>query len=227
MFNVAFTLLVLTAFKASQQESSLYQCLPNSNVPGQSWIPNIPSQYFTNRSSLISGNLETARYAFTYVFEVPALESGRNCTGNVSAIQVCYRPPSDQNTGTRELMTFLVLDRQGTSAAVTKSFPVMVNPQTAACSSILISCCEVVPLQIGNQFELSSGGFTYGMIITQQNIQPILFASSVTEYNVNQYQIAVGLAPPLSVDLQPTGLVSGSSLMVLRFTLGKLKLTIL
>ncbi len=206
---------------ASQQGSSLYQCLPNPTVPGQSWIPNIPTEYFTNNNSLTPSNLGTARFAFTYIFEIPAGGPGRSCTGNVSAIEICYRSAPDQQSGVQKLMEFFVLDKKDNSAKVTQSFPVMVNPLSATCSSLLRSCCEVVPIQNDHKFELSSSKFTFGIIITHQTIQPIVFAPSFNDFNANQYQISVGLITPTTINFQNTPLVTDNSLMMLRFALGK------
>ena len=190
-------------------------------MPGKSWTPNIPSEYFNNRNVLTPQNTSPARFGFTYIFKIPAQGSGRDCTGNVTAIQVCYKKPVGGQAGPRELLQFLVMDQEGTVATVRKSFPVAVNPQAITCSSVQSqSCCETVALLDGTQFELIESSLIFGLMITQQSISLLAFAPTESDFNADQYQLSLGIVPP-STPITLTRAISDQSLMLMRFEVGK------
>jgi len=215
--------LQLCSPQESQGSQSLFQCLSNPNVPGLSWTPSIKSEYFSNPNLLTLENTTPARFAFTYIFEIPAQGSGRDCTGNITAIQLCYRKPAtnSQEGGSREIMQFLVMATQGAVARVRKSFPVAVNPQASTCSTALPqACCETVALPSDAQFELTASKLVFGLIVTKHDIQPLAFAPAVSDFHVDQYQFSLGIVPS-SLPVTLSGVVSGQSLMLMRFEVGK------
>ena len=219
MSNILYYILLFLPCEASLN-SSIFQCLPNSDQPGQSWVPNIPSTYFNDLNTLRKSDLTVARFGFTYVFEIPAQGQERDCFGNVSAVQVCYESREAQN-GSRELMQFLVIEKEGAMATVKFSFPISVSPLASTCSNVLQVCCEVVQLSIDNQLQFTTSRFVFGLMITQQGIQPLAFAPAATDYNVNHYQVSLGLVPPKVFSLEEQSLTTDQSLMLMRFIIGK------
>ena len=152
-----------------------------------------------------------------YIFTMPHFSiSGRNCCGTVVALEFCYSENlnSAQRMQSQAVFDFLIFARNGIQFPVSESFTVRSTPDDSRCRTDY--CCGTTTLDASNQFELPSSSFTFGVQVTRMNVRPLAFTSTVTRFNVAQYQSA---ATPGDV-YTFTGALSGHSLQLLRFILG-------
>ena len=81
----------------------LFQCQRSTvtSPAGQSlgviYTPNIPDSYFNHAALDGNGELTLAIQGTTYIFTMPSLLGGRNCSGTLMGIQYCYRVDSTSN----------------------------------------------------------------------------------------------------------------------------------
>ena len=200
-------------------------CQSSSQDPEEVYTPNIPDFYFTsaNAAAFSSINLTETVTGTTYVFTIPAVGPERNCSGTVTSLQFCYHVDS-ANGGARTIFDFLVLGRNSNTFTVIDKFPVRTNPR--GCVSNY--CCTSDDLSGSNEFESPMTEFSIGLVVSNDAARPVAFRSSATEYNIPQYQSALGLSGPQdggTFTLGAQDLVDGNSLFLLRFFLGKILYT--
>ena len=157
---------------------------------------------------------------FVYFFTIPRLSvSGCNCNGTVVALEFCYYAnlnsvPRGQN---QAVFDFLIVARSINQFSVSKRITVRSIPNGSRCRSGDTNyCCDTTALDASDQFELSSSSFTFGVQVTRMNVRPLAFTSTVTKFNVNQFQSAV--IP--SSNVYTLSVLLGRSLQFLRFKIG-------
>ena len=222
-------------YTASSAHAQLFQCRPSENDAYGPVFPNIPDTYFNSAEAANSltgpiPDLTALVFSIVYVFVVPQVGPNRDCSGNVMAIEYCYRTSRTIGNGQKTVFEFLLLTRNtpisvihGQSFTVDSRFPVRDNPATATCTNIAGTiekvCCSTTDLSEANQHEAPTTAYTIGIAVTNANILPLAFSFSSTAFNFNQYQIPlsnVHLGGSITVNQ-----LTGRSLALLRFNLGE------
>lgn len=220
------------ADQSCAQTSSLFQCQLSSDQSGQVYTPNIPNFYFSheNAADFRTGrgaNLTTARSGFTYIFTIPAESAERNCTGRVVGIQYCYQAGSLDIDNNKNIFNLLHLNRNGFDFTVNSSFTEQTTPRESFCTNpsgmIQRVCCDTATLGMMDQFQLSSTSYTFAVMLINNNVRPLAFAASSTNYRYEQLQASLGISVPMSFTLAQSSEVNDESLLLLRFILGKRK----
>ena len=229
--------LSLYADPGCTQTSLLFQCQPSTDQSGRFYTPNIPDFYFNdvNAANFRSGggaNLTTSSIGVTYIFTIPAESSERNCTGNIVAIQYCYETRNVQ-IGSNEInvFNFLHMNRSGLVFTVTGSFTERTSPRDRFCTSpmgmIQQVCCDTATLDMMDQFQLPTTSYTLAVMIINNDALPLAFVPSATEYRHEQLLAVLGSSAPQPgniITLGPNDVVTGQSLLLLRFILGNTNL---
>ena len=215
------------------QTTSIFQCQSSSDQNGLVYTPNIPDFYFNdmNAANFRTGsraNLTTSQDGITYIFTIPP-ESPlmRNCSGTVVSLQYCYQARDRDIEMTRDVFDFLTLVQNGLQYTVSSSLTIQTTPRSSICTdtseSIQQTCCDTSSLNANDQFQLRSSDFTFGVVITNSNVRPLVFTTSALEYRVEQFQAALGAdgsTPGNNVTLGANTRVNDGSL-VFRFIIGK------
>ncbi len=178
--------------------SPLFQCQASSEQNGQVLTPNIPDLYFNHESAATlsnGGDVTTARAGITHIFTIPPLSPDRNCSGTVTAIQYCYRAEGeDSNARSAFKYLSMTVDEEGIFT-VERILDVETTPLSETCSTIEMSqsriCCATTPLLSSNQFQIASSNHTFGITVGSSNTTLLTFASSVPDYEIEQFQITL------------------------------------
>ena len=182
-----------------------------------------------NFRSGAGANLTTSRNGFTYIFTIPAESSERNCTGNVVAIQYCYETRNTQiGRNEANVFKFLHMIRSGSVFIVTGSITERTSPQNSFCTDppgvIEQICCDTATLDIVDQFQLLSTSYTFAVMVVNNDIRPLAFSSSATEYRYEQLQPILGssvLSTGTIISVGQSSLVTDEALLLLRFLTGE------
>ena len=124
-----------------------------------------------------------------HIFPLPP---SLNCSGTVSAVQYCYE---GDNLGTEQsIFTLLILQQSGTTFNITNTVLVRSTPSNPICTSQfrrLTYCCDVLTLDVADQFSLPTTGFAFGTIASRENLFLAFNPSSVVNSNllVNHYRL--------------------------------------
>ena len=227
-----FVLFSFVGSGHTQTSSSLFQCHSSSNQNGLIYTPNILDFYFNdvNAANFRTGggaNLTTSRNGFTYIFTIPSESSLRNCSGTVVSLQYCYEARNSELRKTNDVFNFLSITRNNLLFTANSRLTIQTTPQNSICTDppggIQQICCDTSSLSANNQFQLPSSDFTFGVVITNSNVRPLVFTTSALEYRVEQFQAALGADGPTPgnrVTLGDNTRVNGGSL-VFRFLIGK------
>ena len=164
-------------------------------------------------------NLTTSLDGITYIFTIPPESPLRNCSGTAVSLQYCYQA-RDRNRGmTRDVFNFLSLVQNGSQFTVNSRLTIQTTPHNNICTdprppeSIQQICCDTSSLNASNQFQLPSSDFTFGIVITNNDVRPLAFTTSALEYRVEHYQVSLGPNGRNIVTLGDNDRVNGSSLV--------------
>ena len=175
----------------------------------------------------VAANVTMSLNGFTYIFTIPSKSIQRNCSGRVMSIQYCYQAKNSDIGQTRNVFTFLSLIQEGVQFTVNSSVTIQTTPEDSICSDpraggIQQICCDTTFLSAIDQFQISSSTYnTFGVVIINNNVKPLVFASTVTEYRVEQYQSALGSSFSIGTIYTFTNSTQvNGSLLLLRFFIG-------
>jgi hypothetical protein len=201
-----------------------------SDQRGQVYTPNIPDSFFDHErvaSSGPGGTLDEARDGFTYFFTLPPESPQRNCSGNVQAVQFCYR--AELRNGElgiqQDVFEFLITTREDFLFTITDRFTVSDISTSSNCvvgvrrmGRTPHDCCTTITpptqLQIPSG---SSSSYTFGVRIIDSDIRPYAFSNFAEEFHAEQFQTtANGDAFTLGSGNQ----VTDNAILLLRFLLG-------
>ena len=210
----------------AQTQPSLFQCQPSSEQNGQVFSPNIPDFYFSdvNAAEFVIGsssNLTAASSGVTYIFTTPPPLP--NCTGTLVAVEFCYQVFNNANDET-DIFNLLFLTRNGFDFTVDSQFTVRSTPESSRCTNpngpIRNICCDRADLPSPVSF---SSSYSFGVVVVNNMVQPLTFASTVTQFNFEHFQVALGVpGPPVgnAFSLGSSSLVN-RPLLLMRFFTGK------
>ena len=120
---------------------------------------------------------------------------------------------------TRDVFNFLSLVQNGLQFKVNSRLTIQTTPRNNICTDprppggIQQICCDTSSLNASNQFQLPSSDFTFGVVITNNDVRPLAFTTSALEYRVEQYQVSLGADGRNIVTLGDNTRVNGSSLV--------------
>ena len=167
-----------------------------------------------------------------YIFTLPSESVQRNCSGRVESIQYCYQARDSDIGQTREAFNFLSLVQEsvqeGVQFTVNSSIIIQTTPEDSICSDppggIQQICCDTTFLSSTNQFQIPPSTYTFGVVIINNNVKPLAFANTVTEYRVEQYQTSFGSLPSGFMFILTENSQVNRSLLLLRFSIGMKKI---
>ena len=213
----------------------MFQCQFSSEPSGFLYTPNIPDSYFNDenyRNNEIhdyDDNIVTgSQNGFTYIITFPSESVQRNCSGRVVSIQYCYQARNSDIDKKRHVFNLLSLVQEpvqnGVQFTVNSRITIQTTPEDSICSDppggIQQICCDTTFLSSTDQFQIPPSTYTFGVMIINNNVKPLAFANTVTEYRVEQYQGALGNLPPGSMFTLTENSQVNRSLLLLRFLIG-------
>ena len=211
----------------------MFQCQFSSEPSGFLYIPNIPDSYFNDenyRDNDYDNNIVTeSQNGFTYVFTLPSESVQRNCSGRVESIQYCYQAKDSDIGQTRDVFKFLSLVQEpvedGVQFTVNSSITIQTTPEDSICTDppgmIQQICCDITFLSATNQFHIPPSTYKFGVEIINNNVKPLAFANTVTEYRVEQYQASFESSPsPGNMFTLTENNQVNQPLLLLRFPIG-------
>ena len=192
----------------SDPVSSLFHCQFLSEESELVYTPNIPDSYFNDSNAARfrtceGGNCLARSSRRTYIFTIPSESVQCNCSGRVVSIQYCYQARDSDIGKRRNVFNFLSLVQEpvqdGVQFTVYSSITIQTTPEDSICSDppgyIQQICCDTTSL-IEFQIPLPSSNYTFGVGIINNNVRPLVFTNSVTEYRVGPSYITNN--PPTS-----------------------------
>ena len=219
-------MIIFLSSAASQTSSSLFQCQKYRG--GLFYTPNLPNSHFNpfGYENAYISNLAGADYGVTYIFTIPPEPPGTwHCNGGVLAIQICYQA-TGSDYGTVDFLRILTLVENNDQFNIIKSVIVQANSSASTCrahhavDNVEQICCEKIQFSSTDQFPINSSNFTFGLVILNANLRPLLF---VEDYNVCQYQVMIGNTSARSILAPSKSQMKSHSLLLMRFFLGKSK----
>ena len=110
-----------------------------------------------------------ASFTEVYIFPLP---SSLSCNdGTVSAVQYCY---FGSNFGTEQsIFTLLILQQSGSTYTITNTVLVRSTPSDQICTRVLLIfnyCCDIITLDMADQFDLPASNFAFGTIASRENL---------------------------------------------------------
>ncbi len=162
----------------------------------------------------------------TFFFTVPAESASRNCSGDAVFIQYCYRARDGDKNEVR-IFNLLAVDRNELQFTIISSTPIQTTPQDSICTDpegrIQQICCDTTPL---SGFQIPPSEYTFGIVITNRNVRPLVFANSVTEYHVEQFRGRLGNDGPSPgnniITLRDRDRTNDRALLLMRFIIGNI-----
>ena len=160
-----------------------------------------------------------------YIFPLP---SSLSCNdGTVSAVQYCY---FGSNFGTEQsIFTLLILRQSGSTYTITDSVLVRSTPSDQICTRVLVIfnyCCDIITLDMPDQFSLPASNFAFGTIASRENLflayDPDDDANSnllVNHYRYNQEDFDATEGSTFTVDNE--NLMTDRSVRLLQFFISK------
>ncbi len=168
-------------------------------------------------------NLTDSVNGVTYLFTVLAESASRNCSGDVVSIQYCYRARDGVRDDT-SIFNLLAVDRNGLQFTIISSTTIQTTPQDSICTdpqagNIDQICCDTTPL---SGFQIPSSEYTFGIVITNEDVRPLAFVDSVTEYRIEYFIKDLGARPTPgnTITLTDRDRFSNSTMLLMRFVLG-------
>ena len=228
MTMIGMFLITATALGTSE---SLYQCTHSIEQTGQVYTPNIPDFYFNdmNAANFRTGpkaNLTAARNGTTYIFPIPSESPLRNCNGTVVSLQYCYQARNRDIGMNQSVFNILSLVKNGLDFSVSNKIQITTSPRNRICTQRnqqQIICCDNTSLQPTDRFEIPPTNYSFGVVVgNRRSFRPLAFVSSAMEYRAEQYQASLGVnGPSRTFTLTDTNHIQSSSLLLLRFFIGK------
>lgn len=213
----------------AQTNSSVFQCQPSSNQGGRVYTPNIPDLYFNNINAAdfrngFGSNLTVASRGVTYIYTIPAKSIGRNCSGNIVAINFCYQA-RPWNVGDNTIVFNLdrVLTADGYDFTVSTRLTVHTIPQDNICTAadiFHIICCDTFTLGTTQQMGLPSSNYTIAVTVGNNEVRPLVFEAGISQYRYDQLQVPYGNSLPDSFSLDEGNVLTDQSLLLIRFFIG-------
>ena len=166
------------------------------------------------------------QFGVTYIFTIPSESTvQRNCSGRVMSIQYCYQARNEDIGNSRDVFHLLSLVQDGLQFTVSTNVIIQTTPQNSICSdfpgSLRQICCDTTSLSVSDQFQIPPSTYTFGVVIINNNVKLLAFANDVREYQVEQYQILLGLSfPPGNKFTLTENAQMNGSLLLLRFLIG-------
>ena len=204
--------------RLQETSASPFQCQTSS--AGRVLTPNILDSYFDSVKAaefMADGDLTVLREDMTtYIYTLPSVSDGRNCSGTVVSIQYCYYWTGNRNAN-RQVTIFHLVAANIDESRRRLRIPVQSSPKRDNCTNVTGNyvCCTVTPLH-SSQFDVLSDAIRYGVVITGDHPRPLAFttaSNSTTAYripSVNEF------FAPREEQRTTTGLV------LLRFLIGML-----
>ena len=221
----------------SDPVSPLFHCQFLSEESQLVYTPNIPDSYFNDSNAARfrtreGGNHLARSSRRTYIFTIPSESVQRNCSGRVVSIQYCYQARNGDIGQTRNIFNFLSLVQEPVQNRVNRvqftvnsSITIQTTPQNSICTdppgNIQQICCDTASLIDNDQFQipLPPSNYTFGVRIINNNVRPLIFTSSVTEYHVGpSYIINNPPTSPGTMFILREG--TNRPLLLLRFIIG-------
>ena len=164
----------------------------------------------------------------THIFTFPSESVQRNCSGRVVSIQYCYQAKNSERDERQNVFNFLSLVQEpvhnGVKFTVNSSIIIQTTPEDSICSNPLGNiqqvCCDTTFLSATNQFQIPPSTYTFGVVIINNNVKPLAFVNTVTEYHVEQYQASLGNLSPGSIFTLTENTQVNGSLLLVRFIIG-------
>lgn len=208
---------------------SPFLCQPSTD--SQVYTPNIPDFYFDIdnvagfRTAASGANLTTRneQRVTTIIFSIPPRSPERNCSGTVTALQYCYESTAEfLDRGQRNINIFwlLTLSRNGSRFTVSRRYMARTTPRDSVCvnsSETRRVCCA----ETARNFQITASTHWFGVTVLGQNRRPLAFADSVTDYEVEQFQVRISNTVPAVDDTLIVDNLLNRPLLLLRFLLGK------
>ena len=206
----------------------MFQCQFSSEPSGFLYTPNIPDSYFNDESYTMTNGVAELVFGLTHVFTLPSESVQRNCSGRVVSIQYCYQAKNSERDKRQNVFNFLSLVQGpvhgGVKFTVNSNITIQTTPQNSICTdppgNIEQICCDNTSLSATDQFQIPPSTYTFGVQIINNNVKPLAFTNTVTEYHVEQYQGGLGNLPPGSMFTLTENAQVNRSLLLLRFIIG-------
>ena len=206
----------------------MFQCQFSSQPSGFFYTPNIPDSYFNDESYMMTNEVAELVNGVIHIFTLPSESVQRNCSGKVESIQYCYQARGSDIGQTRKAFNFLSLVQEsvqeGVQFTVNSSIIIQTTPEESICSDppggIEQICCDTTFLNATDQFQIPPSTYTFGVVIINNNVKPLAFANTVTEYRVEQYLASFSSLPSGFMFTLTENAQVNRSLLLLRFSIG-------
>lgn len=208
--------------------SSLLQCQAFSDQSGLIFTPNIPDLYFNQENAArFSERAILTPYTpgVTYIYATPSEQ--HNCTGRSVSMQYCYEARESDKDQTIKLFTLIFMEKEELQVTVKNMVSIETTPKDTICADSVgdaIICCDTVNFNDDtNQIQIPPTAFAFGVVTVNQDVRPLAFKDTATEFNIEQYQVSIGsnFAVGSVFSLTQNTLVEDNSLRLLRFFIGK------
>ena len=212
----------------SNTADSLFQCQPSRDHRNEVYTPNIPDLYFEpdNANSFSRGsnkNLSTSGKDRTFVFTL----TERSCSGNLTAVQYCYKTEKGILEGMEVEDIFILLSMRKLSMSSTfvveNVLRVRNTPRNDVClphSGDKRYCCDTTTVIDGPHVS-SLNNYAFGISTINDKTRPLRFHKDVTQYHVQHFRKNLGSSFTEGQSFSLTDPVNDQSLFLVRLFIGK------
>ena len=171
--------------------SAIFQCQTSESSGQQVFTSRILDHYFNNTTaaSMFNKSLIVTVNRRAYIYTIPPESAQRDCSGNVTAVEYCYRAIRIDLNQTKDVFYILsltpsTLENNRIQFTVNRRIKINSTASDSICTSIPdhpwhLVCCENKSLEY--QFPSSNFTLNFG-IVARKDFRLLISTNTTTEY---------------------------------------------